>query len=74
MGDPFSKHHGLIRSRTPPTLAGTENQVAHSCRKDTLYVELSEFKVARIREQEDGEDNAGDSAVHVTKIERSPRG
>ena len=39
-----------------------------------LYVDLSEFKVARIREQEVGEDNAGDSAVHVTKIERSPRG
>jgi hypothetical protein len=34
----------------------------------TLCVELSEFKVARVRE-----DAAGDSAVHVTKIERLSR-
>ena len=38
----------------------------------TLYVELSEFKVARIREQEDREED-DTSAVHVTRIERSPR-
>ena len=37
-----------------------------------LYVELSEFKVARIREQEDREDDDVNT-VHVTKIERSPR-
>ena len=37
-----------------------------------LYVELSEFKVARVREQEDREDEDA-SAVHVTKIERLPR-
>ena len=41
-----------------------------------LYVELAEFKVARIREQEDSEDAPKkDEAniVHVTKIVRSPR-
>ena len=44
-----------------------EGQGLHS-----LYVELSEFKVARIREQEDREDDDV-SAVHVRKIERLPR-
>ncbi len=38
-----------------------------------LYVELSEFKVARIREQNNREDAANEGAVHVSKIERLPR-
>ena len=41
-----------------------------------LYVDLAEFKVARIREQEDAKEAPGNSdanIVHVTKIVRSPR-
>ena len=38
-----------------------------------LYVGLAEFKVARIREQQDNEDAAEDSTVHVVKIDRMPR-
>ena len=41
-----------------------------------LYVELAEFKVARIREQEDAKEapeKNDANTVHVTKIERSPR-
>ena len=41
-----------------------------------LYVELAEFKVARIREQEDAKEAPGKddvNTVHVTKIVRSPR-
>ena len=41
-----------------------------------LYVELAEFKVARIREQEDGKEapeKIDVNTIHVTKIERSPR-
>ncbi len=37
-----------------------------------LYVELSEFKVARVCEQKD-EAVDGEAAVHVTKITRQPR-
>jgi DNA-binding response OmpR family regulator len=33
---------------SPPTLAGTENQVAHSCRKDTLL--LKPFSIKELRE------------------------
>ena len=41
-----------------------------------LYVELAEFKVARIRQQEDSKEAPGNNdanIVHVTKIVRSPR-
>lgn len=37
-----------------------------------LYVQLAEFKVARIREQED-EAADSEASVHVTKITRQPR-
>lgn len=36
-----------------------------------LYLELAEFKVTRIREQDDRD--AGEGAVHVSKIELVPR-
>ncbi len=39
----------------------------------SLYVQLSEFKVAHVREQGQREADATDSTVHVTKIERLPR-
>ena len=41
-----------------------------------LYVDLAEFKVARIREQEDAKEapeKNDANTVHVTKIVRSPR-
>ena len=37
----------------------------------TLYVELAEFKVTRIREQDDRD--AQEGAVHVSRIELVPR-
>ena len=38
-----------------------------------LYVQLAEFKVARIREQEDDTGAASESQVHVKTIQRTPR-